>query len=113
MTTLRQAAQQALEALKPHSRNYQRNAAIEALSAALEKHGQEPVCGNTYGCLCPKHYTAPPRREWRGLTTQEAMALTATVPSGVFYGTDPGNGMGIWLAAVVAAEKALKEKNNV
>jgi hypothetical protein len=24
---------------------------------------QEPVCSNTYGCECSKHYTHPPRRE--------------------------------------------------
>ena len=58
MSTLREAAQQALEALKSHSRIYQRNAAIEALSAALEKQEQGTLCNNTYGCQCTKHFTA-------------------------------------------------------
>jgi len=56
-------------------------------------------------------YTTPPRREWRSLTTQEAMTLTDTVPRGTFYGCDAGIGLGIWIAAVAAAERALKEKN--
>jgi hypothetical protein len=57
-------------------------------------------------------YTHPPRREWQGLTTQEAMSLTDTVPRGTFYGCDAGIGLGIWIAAVAAAERALKEKNH-
>jgi hypothetical protein len=56
-------------------------------------------------------YTHPPRREWQSLTTQEAMTLTDTVPRGTFYGCDAGIGLGIWIAAVAAAERALKEKN--
>jgi hypothetical protein len=75
MTDLRDAARQALEALKPHSRIYQRNAAIEALSAALKKQGQGTLCNNTYGCQCPKHFTHQPRREWRGLDRDETMHL--------------------------------------
>jgi hypothetical protein len=39
------------------------------------------------------------------------MTLTDTVPRGTFYGCDAGIGLGIWIAAVAAAERALKEKN--
>ena len=47
--------------------------ALSVLHAALEQPEQaEPVaCSNTFACRCPKHYTHPPRREWRGLTEKE------------------------------------------
>ena len=73
--------------------------------------GRFLVMNPRYALVCAL-YTHPPRCEWQGLTTQEAMALTDTAPKGVFYGCDAGIGMGIWLAAVAAAEQALKEKNN-
>ena len=131
MTTLREAAQQALEALEAthydvgsaEKQRLQTMDAITALRAALEQ--QEPVAWQWLdtghfrkklpvdaepGAWNPL-YTHPPRREWQGLTTQEAMSLTDTVPRGTFYGCDAGIGLGIWIAAVAAAERALKEKN--
>jgi len=168
MTTLREAAQQALEAMEgelPDWRTPAQARAITALRDALAqeeqpkiapapgwcKHcrqytveepllaqeEQEPVLvveqepdymsrGHFYegskSFIDPtevwklpigtKLYTHPPRREWQGLTTQEAMALTDTAPKGVFYGCDAGTGLGIWIAAVAAAERALKERNH-
>jgi hypothetical protein len=123
MTTLREAAQQALEALGKTQRHraYTQGIpdAITALRDALAQEEQEDIAQN----LQSRHDAAKlleerrqeiaqPRREWQGLTTQEAMALTDTAPKGVFYGCDAGIGLGIWIAAVAAAERALKEKNN-
>jgi len=136
MSTLRQAAQQALEALEQCGlddthRSYEfEHVARIALRAALAQQGKpvavhqfrKQYCANWYDGH-PDHtdgggpyeertlYTTPPRREWRSLTTQEAMTLTDTVPRGTFYGCDAGIGLGIWIAAVAAAERALKEKN--
>jgi hypothetical protein len=143
MTTLREAAQQALEALEAthydvgsaEKQRLQVMDAITALRAALEQ--QEPVAfadrisfdqamksgkghdvwpeAGDYEARTGRKlrvlYTHPPRREWQSLTTQEAMTLTDTVPRGTFYGCDAGSGLGIWIAAVAAAERALKEKN--
>jgi hypothetical protein len=143
MTTLREAAQQALEALEAthydvgsaEKQRLQVMDAITALRAALEQ--QEPVAfadrisfdqamksgkghdvwpeAGDYEARTGRKlrvlYTHPPRREWQSLTTQEAMTLTDTVPRGTFYGCDAGIGLGIWIAAVAAAERALKEKN--
>ena len=123
MTTLRQAAQRALEALEKVQRDGDAHwpitidEAITALRDALAQ--QEDIAQN----LQSRHDAAKlleerrqeitqSRREWQSLTTQEAMALTDTAPKGVFYGCDAGTGLGIWIAAVAAAERALKEKNN-
>jgi hypothetical protein len=90
-TDLREAAQQALEALMWHDETVRTRGddeAIEALRAALEQpeQEQEPV-STWYGTDWPAHmqlmaqlahlepgtdlYTHPPRREWRGLTEEE------------------------------------------
>jgi len=97
MTTLRTAAQQALEALDKATRymsdsDYRKlNDAIDILKAALEQPEQEPVAwmedfGNAFplgavkgaGSWRDDHqrnwmplYTHQPRREWRGLTDEE------------------------------------------
>jgi hypothetical protein len=135
MTTLREVLQQALEAMEQDN-PAGRSATIIALKAALAQEEQGPVLvvekepdymsrGHFYegskSFIDPtevwklpigtKLYTHPPRREWQGLTTQEATSLTDTVPRGTFYGCDAGTGLGIWIAAVAAAERALKEKN--
>jgi hypothetical protein len=89
MTTLREAALQALEALQtvfmPH------HPAIIALEAALAQQEQEPVAwriGESYwthyeaipaALLPPANtpqplYTTPPRREWQGLTEDDIKA---------------------------------------
>jgi hypothetical protein len=144
MTTLREAAQQALEALDEiwslgfRSTGDRHKNAITALRAALAQEEQEPVAfadrisfdqamksgkghdvwpeAGDYEARTGRKlrvlYTQTPRREWQGLTTQEAMSLTDTVPRGTFYGCDAGIGLGIWIAAVAAAERALKEKNH-
>lgn len=88
MTDLREAAQQALEALDAYSWE-QVDAARVALRAALEQPEQEPValpcCGYADASAikwnplngvvqchnCGQTYTHPPRREWQGLTDEE------------------------------------------
>jgi hypothetical protein len=118
---LREAAQQALEALKRikpkisedglHWISHDR--AITALKAALEQPEQEPVAWMTHtNDLMPlvhktrksalnwqtqpiPLYTHPPRREWQGLTDEEAAACWST------------SAVETWKAI----EAALKEKN--
>ena len=85
--SLREAAQQALEALEEsctprlstkHYAEY--DAAITALKAALEQPEQEPFAWMSIGGSIWRNkgrdddiplYTHPPRREWRGLTDEE------------------------------------------
>ena len=89
MTTLREAAQMALDALNSDNPDIQLRAATH-LRAALAQPEQEPVAwcfkestGNLFGFttelfddeeqasnLVPL-YTAPPQREWVGLTDEE------------------------------------------
>ena len=86
MTDLREAAQQALEALEGLSEPYYVLKAQDALRAALEQPEQEPVASiyvtiggdrefDDWRCPLPVGgnllYTHPPRREWRGLTEEE------------------------------------------
>ena len=97
MTDLRTAAQQALEALEfmadewgftQKANRPERWQAIGALRAALAQQEQEPVAwmltddsGMRFVSVDRPHpdfvplYTAPPRREWRGLTDDEISAL--------------------------------------
>ena len=80
MTDLRKAAEMALEAL--HNIDQSNNDdAIEALRQALAQSEQEPlVWMNKYGHVASFQneeykdplYTAPPKREWVGLTVNEA-----------------------------------------
>jgi hypothetical protein len=104
MTTLREAAQQALEALEelngwqslapPVASQAGRQAAIN-LRAALEQPEQEPVAwmDPNSGEVCRAHwleshaperdvdrfscplYTHPPRREWRSLSEEEIQSV--------------------------------------
>jgi hypothetical protein len=103
MSTLREAAQQALEALEDYERHTGfRSTATDALRAALaqqeqeQEHEQEPVAwglqndeGQVFDCIAPGSrielseynvplYTHPPRREWQGLTEEEINALWAS-----------------------------------
>ena len=84
MTTIREAAQQALDVLIRASSYYDTYAEVDALRAALEQPEQEPVAwmdreGDIYRMpeiknWAPPHtllYTAPPQREWQGLTDYE------------------------------------------
>ena len=116
MTTLREAAQQALEALEHIEHHYislpkAGNKAITALRAALAQPEQEPVArviddetpeGSTEWIPYSGHqvpvktgdllYAHPPRREWQGLTEEEREQATG------------------W--SVEHIEAKLKEKNN-
>ena len=127
MTDLRTAAQQALEALEaleihsaikhPQQRHY-RDAAIEALRAALAQKEQEPFgyfqyaphfdawVQNRDDTKGVAFYTHPPRREWQGLTEPELHEINPTWPA-------PGEHWGYEnvLAFARAIEAALKEKN--
>jgi hypothetical protein len=118
MTTLREAAQQALEALDSEHPDIQLRAAA-ALRDALEQQEQEPVAWMTHtNDLLPLFhknrkaalnwqtqptplYTAPPRREWQSLSEQERHRLWRKL----------GEGEGIDEYAE-AIEAKLKEKNN-
>jgi hypothetical protein len=132
MTTLREAAQQALEAWE-HINKYgfvladyegPMEQAITALKAALEQPEQEPVAwmvtdkdgrhfifrinkpviseGETLAPL----YTTPPRREWRGLSEEEIK--NAVGASAEFWATSA-----LWIKSVARAiEAALRSKNH-
>ena len=102
MTTLRQAAEMALEAMKDFDYD-KRLAAIEAVEQALAEQEQGHVALKVYrgelcyksqeddqsfGMWCPieqdrlpfaegtKFYTAPPQRQWVGLTEDEKNQAT-------------------------------------
>lgn len=130
MTTLEQAARQALEALetisvdvKTTSNAYEaQRQAVAALREALEQAEQEPVAysytsritGTQTFSLHPKPphldsdswdikplYTAPPKREWVGLTDEEIEQGKKES-----WVTEQA-----WQSAVWWAEQKLKEKN--
>jgi hypothetical protein len=124
MTTLREAAQQALEALEfmadewgftQKANRPERWQAIDALRAALAQEEQEPVAWRSQNATPPGGfvifqqypqaladlggeieplYTHPPCREWRGLTEEELDRWTPEIHS-----------------VIRAIEAALKEKN--
>ena len=83
MTDLRKAAEMALDAL--HNIDQSNNGdAIEALRQALAQPEQEPVVWmNKYGHVSSEQteeynaplYTAPPKREWVGLTDEEGAEI--------------------------------------
>jgi hypothetical protein len=109
--TDRELMQQALDALEGYARNCRCEGggapcdAAEALRARLAQPEPEPVAWtHKYGCRanafgeCSMGCTAPPQREWQGLTKEEARELcVANVP----YVVD----------MVAALEARLKEKN--
>jgi hypothetical protein len=128
MTTLREAAQQALEALEVFATCFSDgNEAITALRAALAQQEQEPVAwiqsnhlqqAQREPFLCRVEptqrltdfvplYTQPPRREWRGLTMQEINALPEV--GGKMW--NMGSAVSV-LRAILAVQAALKEKNS-
>ena len=112
MTTLREAAQLALEALESlftlqvdYNRPKQCGDAITALRAALEQPEQEPVAWFVEGSTYHSHevalkmngnvqqgilplYAHPPRREWRGLTDEEAKDIAYEVDANGGYVID-------------------------
>ena len=130
MSNLRAAAQQALRALEgwqddaPSQWTTADEAAITALRAALAQEEQEPVAWidnsehpkhrlywqsatekRLYGPLRPL-YTAPPRREWKGLSENE---LGELMRDSCGYPMCPN---GDDLAFAHAIEQALKERNH-
>ena len=92
MTDLRKAAEMALEALEDYrfASGFERplaQDAIDELRQALEQPEQEPVAWLSTDCIGERYlwfskpidkdsaqplYTAPPKREWVGLTDDEA-----------------------------------------
>jgi hypothetical protein len=135
MTTLREAAQQALEAWE-HINKYgfvladyegPMEQAITALKAALEQPEQEPVATvkvmGSYngvpalGCLIDasathvtrgdKLYTRPPRREWRSLSEEETAQVLG-------FGDYTARSTEVTLTVIARAiEAALRSKNHV
>ena len=118
MTTLREAAQQALEALIARAeRGDGAPDTVAALRAALEQPEQEPVAwiesphgairaNPLYRMTAPQSlawsiplYTHPPRREWQSLTDEE---IDTALPH------EPGD---LDFVCARAIEAALKEKN--
>jgi len=113
----REAMQMALEALESdplsHAGLVSRKQAIAALRQALETE-QEPVAWiseggdvsrskrymDEMGFKCNPLYTAPPKKEWVGLTDEEV----SDVIDGVLE-------VGGWLDVARALEAAIKDKN--
>jgi hypothetical protein len=123
MSTLREAAQQALEAMEgelPDWRTPAQAKAITALRDALAQEEQEPVAWMTHGDntlplfhktlaaalvwgACPTPlYPHPSRREWQSLSEEEINELSHTMVK--------GHKSVNWLARAIEAK--LKEKNN-
>ena len=126
MTTLREAAQQALEALEYYQHrklewDYADEATITDLRAALAQQEQEPVTwgvdwgrdGDQSCCTIIKRHAdgiqevvaveyGPPRREWVSLTEEE---IEKCWDSRGYSGVIP-------LGFARAIEQALKEKNH-
>ena len=122
MTTLREAAQQALEACTDAVMGWQSLAPLSVRSAAMESLDalrdalaqQEDIAQNLQSRLDAaklleerRQEITQSRREWRNLTMQEINALPEI--GGVMWrmGTAPAV-----LRAIRAVERALKEKNN-
>ena len=116
MIDLRKAAEMALEALRNAEVVYMEQLnAMYALQGALAQPEQEPVAwADKVGAVIPHShklfqpdllkdytrplYTAPPRREWVGLTDEEAREIRLKV----------GSAADVYARAI---EAALKEKN--
>ena len=116
MSDLRKAAEMALDALHniDQSNNYD---AIEALRQALAQPEQEPlVWMNKYGHVASFQneeykdplYTAPPKREWVGLTDSEVREAYCSV-SGTEWAIGGMNDAGFFAELI---EAKLKEKNS-
>jgi hypothetical protein len=127
MTTLREAAQQALETLESWSGmrslwDAEDQKALDTLRAALERPEPEPVAwrvGKSYWTsydeiparLLPPMsnpqplYLQPPRREWQSLTEEEVMQMTRAECVDMRW---PSTALNI----ARAIEQALREKNH-
>ena len=111
MNNDRELLQQALDALQGNWRTDESDKAIEALRARLAPPEQEPVAwkmkgvpafatsrpNDTDSIKWDALYTAPPQREWVGLTDDEKHGA-------IWTGGEFGDGV-LW------AEKLLKERN--
>jgi hypothetical protein len=124
MTTLREAAQQALKSLRGYRRELgcqQPCDAERALEAALELPEQEPVacphrdeprgcyrvrCQLGRKCVEPL-YTRPPRREWQELSNGEIYTAYITATNQTLRPQDER----LALAFARAIEAALRSKN--
>ena len=115
ITLTREEAQQVLDALECMNEGAL-NAEIKLLRARLSQPESEPVAWTVGGLITDFSrdfsayktktytrplYTAPPQREWQGLTDEEVMSL---LPGAVRL--PPG-----WADTVRAIEAKLKEKN--
>jgi hypothetical protein len=114
MTTLREAAQQALEALDAGVSVSPKSVLHDRLRAALAQQEQEPVAWMDKGSIAwlgeqrsLQRRKVCSRREWRGLTMQEINALPEV--GGRMW--NMGSAVAV-LQAIRAIEAALKEKNN-
>jgi hypothetical protein len=111
---LREAAQQALEALEIHSaikhpqQRHYRDSAIEALRAALAEPQMQPCAGRNCGSTNPNLHSAEcfedyekstGMNQWQGLTDEEIFAALPHEPGDLDF------------ACARAIEAALKEKN--
>ena len=103
ITLTREEAQQVLDALEAeHSAIYgtsQTVKATELLRARLAQPEPEPVQKTAVWNIKYPDYTAPPQRNWQGLTDEERQKCLS---QGVDYG---------WLGIANAIETKLKEKN--
>ncbi len=112
MNTLREAAQQALEALDAGVSVSPKSVLHDRLRAALAQ--QEPtvrikctVVDNQHPSGVPfEQWVNAPRREWRGLTMQDINALPEV--GGRMWNMGVADAV---LRAIRAVERALKEKN--
>ena len=126
MTTLRQAAQAALEAMEtnqytvaelaPHKVVMKFNDAITAMREALAQPEQEPVKMIAYNCTCGKTMkfesvrgVIAPQRTWVGLTDEE---IESAISDGFARGLDDGNVSNKTVIKYVRGiEAALRSKN--
>ena len=114
MDDLREAAQQALEALEwreyDETITTEERKALASLRAALEQPEQEwltgcPRCGMDDGCDCEEGTYNPPRREWESLTDEEVMQMTRAECVDMRW---PSTALNI----ARTVEAALKERNH-
>jgi hypothetical protein len=102
ITLTREEAQQVLGVLTYHYKGRPEDyEVIYNLRARLAQPESEPVQKTAVWNIKYPDYTAPPQREWQGLTDEEIMSL---LPGAVRL--PPG-----WSETVRAIEAKLKEKN--
>jgi hypothetical protein len=108
LTDVHQEIEAALEQPKPRNQcgeTCERAKLCAICARGLEQPEQEPVaCSNTFACRCPKHFTHPPRREWRGLKEWEINDGLDQLPTEDVCSWSFRKG-------VYFAEAALKERN--